>query len=285
MKKIVSFLIAFALVAAIPLSASAKSKNTCTCEITSATIGASNGVDSSEIISFNTDDSSQTFPADWTAFYLKEFTGVYDSPEGDIHTFYVSYSYEDNNLYTVLGRELETTETNVTSFDVDLEGKDELYLKIGFMVSGNTSSSVKYIHLTRAEDNSGPIAGSGDREALLTNLQSLITKAGTLNAADYTAASWATLQSALSAAKEISVSENATEVQLKDAATALSAAFDALVAAETPKTPDGTGTGTTGTGTAGPAATGDAGVWGISFLLLAAGILLAITKKGLRSRN
>lgn len=60
------------------------------------------------------------------------------------------------------------------------------------------------------------------------NLQSLVDATGALNASDYTADSWAALQTALNSATGILAKTDATLQELKDAYTALNTAKDAL---------------------------------------------------------
>ena len=63
-----------------------------------------------------------------------------------------------------------------------------------------------------------------------TALQAAIANAGTKKAADYTAASWGAMQTALTAANTVNANTNATQAEVDTAATALTTAINSLTA-------------------------------------------------------
>ncbi|MCD8189831.1 MAG: hypothetical protein LUD78_06360 [Clostridiales bacterium] len=92
---------------------------------------------------------------------------------------------------------------------------------------------------TSAESDSStsaePDASSSEDNTIVdtSTLESAITKAEALTESSYTAATWATLQTALTAAKTVLATEGATQTEVDSAATTLTKAINGLVSYQT----------------------------------------------------
>lgn len=103
---------------------------------------------------------------------------------------------------------------------------------------GAVSNASKLTELTQriADLKAGTVAPSPEVQAAQTALNTVVTEVKSLNAADYTADSWAALQTALTAAEKASADQAATVASLNAAKTALENAKKNLKAKE-PETP------------------------------------------------
>ena len=116
-----------------------------------------------------------------------------------------------------------TTTFQTFSFSFSVEEAKTNY-RIGFLINSETGAWVclDSLSLVKASSNEEQL------EEAKQNLQNLVDETSALNTGDYTAESWAALQSALTSATGILAKADATLQELKDAYTALNDAKAAL---------------------------------------------------------